>query len=184
MIRILLLYMLILGGCARLPDTCTTVFPRATYCIQGTEGVDAFSVLQEVEFKSNDSSGRFLIRLEVDQTAFRMALLTMLGQSLGSLSYEKNKEIRIVAPGGEKYFDILMPVAYVQLALWPKELILKGLQKQSIDVQESSGRRVLMNKKGNTIITIEYEGTGPSYNRLVMSSTEGHKVIITTLERD
>lgn len=184
MARSLILCMLILGGCAKLPDTCTTVFPRTTYCIQGTEGIDAFSVLQEVEFKSNDSSGKFLIRLEVDQTAFRMALLTMLGQSLGSLSYEKNSEIRVIAPGGEKHFNILMPVAYVQLALWPREIILKGLQAQSIDVQESSRRRVFMNKKGNTIIAIEYEGTAPPYDRLVMSSSEGHKVIITTLERD
>lgn len=181
---ILILWMMILGGCARLPDTCTTVFPRETYCIQDTEGIDTFSVLQELEFKSKDSSGRFLVRLEVDQATFRMALLTMLGQSLGSISYENNGEIKIVAPGGEKHFDILMPAAYVQLALWPRQKILKGLQTQSIDVQESSGRRMLMNKKGNTIITIEYEGSAPPYSRLIMSSSEGHKVIITTLERD
>jgi hypothetical protein len=176
--------MLIFGGCARLPDTCTTVFPRGSYCIQSTEGIEAFSALQEVEYRIKDASGRFLVRLEVDQTAFRMALLTMLGQSLGSLSYEKNSQIRIIAPGGEKYFDILMPAAYIQLALWPREKILKGLQAPSIDVRDSSGRRVLMTKTGDTIITIEYEGMVPPYDRLIMSSSEGRQVIITTLERD
>jgi len=185
MIRvILILCTLIPSGCARLPDTCATIFPRLSYCIQGTEGIEAFSVMQEVEYRSNDASGRFLVRLEVDQTAFRMALLTMLGQSLGSLSFEKNSEIGIIMPGGEKLFDILLPAAYVQLALWPREKILKGLQARSIDVQDSNGRRVLLNRNGKTIITIEYEGTIPPYDRLVLSSSEGHQVIITTLERD
>jgi hypothetical protein len=176
--------MLIFGGCAKLPETCTTVFPWTQYCIQSTEGIKAFAVLQEVEFQRNNESERFLVRLEVDQDSFRLALLTTLGQSLGSLSIAKNRKTVVASPGVEGHFDMLMPAAYVQLALWPRAVILKGLQSRSIDVQEAGGRRVFKDKNGQTIILVEYEGSAPPYDRLIMSSADGHKVIITTLERD
>lgn len=181
---LLIACILLLGGCARLPDTCTTVLPRAAYCIQGVEGNDAFSVLQQVEFQGDGASGRFLVRLEVDKTAFRMALLTMLGQSLGSVRYGGSGDILIVVPGGEQQFDMLMPAAYVQWALWPKEQVAKGFPDRSLEVREESGRRVFLDRKGRTVMTIDYEGAAPAYNRLVVSSPEGRQAIITTLEKD
>jgi hypothetical protein len=153
--------------------------------MQDTSGIEPFSVLQELEIIRNDKSERFLVKLEVDQSSFRMAILTLLGQSLGSFTYANGNYTMIVMPGMEKQFSSLSPAALVQLALWPREKAQHGLEPVSIyEIEDGNGWRILKNKKGNTILRMDYEGKTPIYSRLTISSSDGTRVVITTLERD
>ncbi|MCE9640484.1 MAG: DUF3261 domain-containing protein [Betaproteobacteria bacterium] len=156
-------------GCTRLPE-------GGRYCLQQTSLVTAFQATQRVEVARDGAGYSLLAEIEVDADAMRMVVVTPLGQKLLQLEYD-NRMARINAAGPLRdRLDPVLVAALVQLALWPLDAVRAGLTG-GVTIEETAGHRRVLGAGGATLMSVQTEGTPPSFRKLRITAPAARLVL-------
>lgn len=153
----------VLSACASLGHQCTQ-FPQTDgqYCLQSTTSSELISVQQKVEFNFNELHETMIVDLEVDAKGLQFIAFSPLGQKLIQIN---DDNFRITSNNTlPSHLDSIMLVGLLQLALWPGDVVRKGL-KAPLTMKESSQERVLFSN-GEIVMSIQYADSLAPHNQL------------------
>lgn len=157
-----------LAACSASPGNCPRL-PEGHYCLQPTTDVPALTLTQSVTVARNGAEDRWLASIEADASSLRYAVLTPFGQTLLSGSYD-NRNARLTGPAADRGLDPALPIAFVQLALWPATTVRAGLS-EGMTMEETPELRRLSHA-GKTIFEIAYSGVRPYYRSITLRLPE------------
>lgn len=150
-----------LYGCADEPQ-CPGLPGGPVYCLQATDGVPPFHVLQDIRIRRGDLDERMIAQVEVDPGSMRLAGLTPMGQRIFDTRFD-NRAATSDSIAGDR-FDPRVLLALVQLANWPLERVAQGFASEIRIEQTGFERRFLRGEE--VFLEIARTGRAPHYSTI------------------
>lgn len=157
----LLLGLALLSACSTSRSPSCPRLPEGQYCLQSTTSIAPFAAQQKVDAYFGNRHETLLMEMEVDAAAMRLVGLTPFGQTLLQVEYD-NIAIRATLP--DSRLDPALIPALVQIALWPRETVQKGLTPE-LSIEDQTGFRRI-HRGDKTVVEITYEGKHPPYQAM------------------
>lgn len=151
-------------GCAHLPLASGSVPANVRYCLQPTTAAPTFVVQQSISLRVGERQETLLADLENNATGLVFTGLSPLGLTLFQASYD-NHAVRSAHPAEPRLPPELL-LAVLQLALWPKEAVQRGLEVNAMIEDQPTERRIMLNDQ--LLLRVLHDGTAPPYRRLAI----------------
>jgi len=151
-------------GCTRLPLASGNVPANIGYCLQSTASAPAFVVQQRITLRFGERQETLIADLENNAAGLIFTGLSPLGLTLFQASYD-NHAVRSTHAAEPRLPPELL-LAVLQLALWPKEAVQRGLEVSAMIEDQLTERRITVNDQ--LWMRVRHDGTPPPYRRLVI----------------
>ncbi len=180
---LLLVLTLTLSACAENVNEaheppCAALIGGGSYCLQASSAVAPFDLRQKVEIGFRGRRETLILNLENDADGLRFVGLTPFGHKLLQVSYDNHAASAAVLPDSRLRPSLL--IALLQIALWPADVVHKGL-RAPLTLEENASERRLMNA-GEPTLSITHEEGPPPWPKLHLSvPAAGLEIDIETL---
>ena len=171
---LLMLIMLSLAACTNGNGNCPNLPGVGTYCIVEGSWPD-FETEEAATITYAGKPTQLITRTASGKDGVRFAGITPLGQTLVNVSLESGIIRASLPPGLEGRIDGALFIALLQIAVWPAEDVMRGLQKDLV-LADSPGKRVI--RRGDSdLLTITWEGNTLPYQRMRFEAPEARLTI-------
>ncbi|MBS0545692.1 MAG: DUF3261 domain-containing protein [Proteobacteria bacterium] len=152
---------LALAACGPPDPRCAALPGGGRYCLQPSTALAPFDAQQKVEARLSGRRETMIVELENDAAGMRFAALTPFGHTLLQASYDNHTATAATLPNPR--LEPALPLALVQLALWPAAAVRDGLD--SLLTLDDSGEHRRILRDGETTLQIDYLGDMHSDDR-------------------
>jgi hypothetical protein len=165
MFLLLLTTMLLSTSCTRQDSRCANLMGNGRYCLQPTTTVAPFEVLQKVDATLKKRHETMVSDIAVNGEGMQIIILTPFGQKIAHVSYNNVEAKAVVSP--DSRLDPTLMIAMIQLALWPVDIVRKGLSAPML-LEESDGHRRYL-AKDNLVLDVSYANAMAPANKFNFS---------------
>ncbi|MCB5183727.1 DUF3261 domain-containing protein [Methylobacillus gramineus] len=164
-IFVCLLIASVLNACAPHDTQCAAIPGGGKYCLQNTALIPAFETQQQVDITFNGKHESMIASIENDAHGLDFVGLTLFGQKIMHLRYNNHDASALLSP--DKRLDPALMLALLQLALWPADAVMAGLDP-AMQLEESAQARHI-NRGGKVLMDIQYTDPAIPYRQLAIS---------------
>jgi hypothetical protein len=163
-ITLVLVGVLVLSACSEgeYKRECAALIGGGRYCLQPTTARTPFEVQQKVEASLRGRRETLIVNIESDADGLRVIGLTPFGHKVLQVTYDNRAASAPTLP--DRRLSPTLLVALLQIALWPTDAVLAGLETP-LTLEEGSNVRRILNGDEPTL-SIEHSVGEPPWHKM------------------